>query len=315
MPAPRKLAVLGAPLRSSLLTLGVEAAAGPLRTFALAGAPLAGAEATDAGEVQLPPPGTDDYVAGPGVPKNEGRVRDSLAAISAAVANVVRAGSVPLLFGGDSAVLMGVLAGVSDGRPSPERCGLLALDGAARFQTPSDSPAGDLTAMVLALATGRGPPSMTHIGRNRFPLVQDSDVILAGVRDATPAEAAALVQTRMILLPPEDLAGGGGLARFTGALGKLVRTTREIVLHLDASVFDPGQFPVAAGSPSPGGLSGPDCKRLLGELANWDSEGTLRISGISVSGVDARKDPGGVRLHELAAFSLRTMQGRRNGAG
>ncbi len=315
MPDARRLAVLSAPLRSSLRTLGVEASAGPLRTFAVAGASLLGVEATDAGEVQLPPPGTDDYVAGPGVPKNEGRVRESLAAISAAVAQAVRAGSVPVLFGGDSTVVLGLLAGLSDGRVSTDRCGLLALDGAARFQTPADSPPADLASMVLSLATGHGPPSMTHLGRNRFPLVQESDIILAGVRDALPAEATALVQTRMTLLPPDELAGTWGLARFTGALGKLVRTTRGVVVHVDASVFDPKQFPVAAGSPSSGGLSGPDCKRLVDELAHWDAEHTIQIAGISVSGVDARKDPGGVRMHELAALSLRIFQGRTDGAG
>ncbi len=308
MPPLRRLALLDAPLRSSLLTLGAEAAAGSLRGFAVSGAAVAGVEATDAGEVSLPPAGTEDYVSGPQVPKNEERVRDSLRAISAEVARLVGTGSVPVLFGGDATVLLALLAGVSDGRPDQGRRGLLALDGKARFRGATAGSAADLSQNVMSLATGRGPPSMTHLARDRYPLVQEPDIVLAGVREATPEEAAALVQTRMTILPPEDLAGSGGVARFMGALGRLVRTTAEVVLHLDASALDPAQFPAAVGDAAPGGISPETIKRLLGELTTWNSEGTLRLVGMSVTGVDARKDPGGVRMHELASLAIRVFR-------
>ncbi|MFZ0830643.1 MAG: arginase family protein [Thermoplasmata archaeon] len=313
MPAASRLAFLGAPLRSSLATEGTEGSSHPLRTFAVSGASVAGVVAVDAGDIPLPPPGATDFLAGGPVPKNEGRVRESLLTVASHVADTVRSGSTPVMFGGDATVLLGLLAGLHDGRPSAPRMGLLALDGAARFQTAADSPGGDLVMMVLALATGRGHLSLTHLARDRFPLVQEVDTLLAGIRDASTVEATALVQSRVALLTPDRLQGGGGEAEFMGALGRLTQRTTEVVLHLDVSVLDSAQFPVATGAPSGGGLSLERMRTLVGELSTWNAEGTLRIAGVSVSGVDARKDLGGVRMHELAGFVLRLF-GRRGAA-
>jgi arginase len=310
VPAARKLTLLGVPLRSSLATEGSEAASAPLRTFAVNGAKLAGVEVIDGGEIPLPPPGDTDFLVGGPVPKNESRVRESLRMVASRVADTVRAGSTPALFGGDATVLLGLLAGLHDGGYVAPRMGLLALDSLARFQLSADSPGGDLSSMVLALATGRGPASLTHLARDRFPLVQETDVLLAGVRDASEKEAASLVASRVALLTPDLLRGREGDAHFMEALGRVTSRTPDAVLHLDVSVLDPMQFPVAVGAPSPGGLSLERLKTIGNELGTWISDGTIRIPGVSITGVDARKDPGGVRVHELAGFVLRLF-GRR----
>jgi arginase len=305
VPTAGRLVLLGVPLRSSLASDGTEAAATALRTYAASGAQLAGVEAADGGDVVLTPPGTSDFLAGGPVPKNESRVRESLLAVAVRVAESVRSGGTPILFGGDATVLLGLLAGLHDGGAPSPRQGLLTLDGAARFQTAGDAPGGDLSNMVLALATGRGHMSLAHLARDRFPLVQETDVLAAGVRDAAPAEATALVESRITVLTPDRLRGGEGEARFMGALGRLAHRTADVILHLDVSVLDPSQFPVALGTPSPGGLSLERLKTLVGELSVWNADGTIRLAGVSVTGVDARKDPGGVRMHELAGFALR----------
>lgn len=298
-------------MRSSLATEGTESASTQLRNFAIAGAELAGVEATDAGDVALPLPGTSDFLTGGLVPKNEERVRDSLLIVAHSVEASVREGRVPIVFGGDATVQLGLLAGLHDGHQKAPRIGLLSLDGVARFQTAADSPRGDLSGMVLAIATGRGPVSLAHLAREHFPLVQETDVLLVGVRDASPTEAETLVASRVALLPPDRLEGAGGDAVFMGALGRLAQRTRDLALHLDVSVFDPAQFPVGAGTPPPGGLSLERLRTFVGELAQWASDGTVRIMGVSVTGLDARKDPGGLRMHELAGFVLRLF-GRRS---
>lgn len=220
-----------------------------------------------------------------------------------------------MLFGGDATVLLGLLAGLADGRTTASRTALLSVDGLARFRTTTDAPGGDLSSMVLALATGHGHVSLAHLARDRFPLVQEVDVLLAGVRDASETEASALVESRVALLTPDRLLGSEGVARFMGALGRLTQRALEVVLHLDVSVLDPVQFPAVSGTPTPGGLSLERLKTLVGELSTWSSEGTIRLSGVSVSGVDARKDPGGVRMHELAGFIVRMFMPRVGGAG
>jgi arginase len=295
-------------------TEGTEGAATVLRTFATTGAALTGVNVVDVGDLALPPPGTSDFLSGGPVPKNEGRVRESLMTVGGRVAESVRAGLTPVVFGGDATVALGLLAGIHDGRSPAVRMGLLSLDGAARFQTPADSPGGDLSAMTLALAVGRGHTSLAHLARERFPLVQETDVLLAGVRDASAAEATALVGSRVTLLTPDRLSGGEGEAEFMGALGRLAQRTQDLAIHLDVSVLDPSEFPVAVGSPSPGGLSLERLKTFGSELSKWNAEGTVRISGMAVTGVDARKDPGGVQIHELAGFVLRLFRQREDPA-
>ena len=312
MPSAVSLAVLGAPLRSSLLTEGTELAATHLRSFAVSGAALAGVDVVDAGDVALPPPGTSDYLAGGPVPRNEARVRDSLRLVAARIEETVLAGRTPVVFGGDATVDVALLAGIQDGRSSELRLGVVSLDGAARFRTPETAPGGDLESMVLSLEVGRGPLSLARLARERFPLVQESDVVLAGVRDALPAEAASLAESRIVVLTPDRLVGREGEAVFMGALGRLAQRTRDVVLLLDASVLDPTQLPAAVGEPSPGGLSLEGLKTLGRELSRWHQEGTIRLAGVSVTGVDARKDPAGVHMHELAGFALRCFRGPTN---
>jgi arginase len=265
------------------------------------------------GDVPLPPPGTSDFLSGGSLPKNERRVRESLLTIAARVADSVRANQTPIVFGGDATVGMGLLAGLHDGQSPSGRIGLVLLDGKARFRTVADSPGGDLVTMVLALSVGRGDLPLARLAREKFPLVQEIDVLLAGIRDAVPEEATALVGSRVTLLTPDQLLGVEGEARFTGSLGRLAQRTREVAVQLDVSVLDPIQFPVAVGTPSSGGLSLERLKTVFEELSHWHQEGALRISGVSVSGLDARKDPGGVRMHELAGFVLRLF-GRRGRA-
>jgi arginase family enzyme len=301
----RRVAFLGAALRSSLATEGTEAASAPVRKSAVSGANLSGIEAVDLGEVELPPAGTEDFLAGASVPKNESRVRASLLTTASKVADIVRSGARPVLFGGDATVSLALLAGMLDGREVGSRIGLVAFDGMARYRTPDDMPEGDLSAMVLSLATGRGRLSLAHLAQNHFPLVQEPDVLLAGVRDATPAEAKALVKTRVVVLTPDRLEGTGGVAQFMAALGRLSHQTRDLVLHLDLSVLDPRQFQASVGMPSGGGLSLDQLKRLGAEVSSWNADGTIHLGGISVTGLDARKDPGQARSTEIARFVLR----------
>lgn len=202
-------------------------------------------------------------------------------------------------------VLLGLLAGIQDAGPSAFRIGLVSFDGRARYQTLADSEGADLNSMVIPLAIGKGSLSLAHLAREVFPLVQETDIVLAGVRDAEPSEASALVRSRIALLTPDRLQGAEGIGQFMAALGRLSHNTRDIAVHFDACVFDPHHFSAVVGTPSSGGLSLERLKTLGAELCHWDSDGTIRLRGVSISGVDSRKDPGGTRTHEMASVALR----------
>ena len=87
-------------------------------------------------------------------------------------------GSFPLVLGGDCSILLGCMAAVK----STGKNGLFFVDAHADFYSPGTSTSGEAADMDLALATGRGPESLTNLNGLR-PYVQDPHVIHFGQRD------------------------------------------------------------------------------------------------------------------------------------
>ena len=74
-------------------------------------------------------------------------------ALADATGDVLDAGDVPIVLGGDCSILLGNLLALRRRR----RHGLLFIDGHADFYQPEAEPNGEAASMDLALATGRGP--------------------------------------------------------------------------------------------------------------------------------------------------------------
>src|SRR6476646_4738175 len=96
-----------------------------------------------------------------------------------AVGEVLDAGEVPLVLGGDCSVLLGGALALRRAAAA----GLLFLDGHADFYQPSAEPSGEAASMDLALATGHGPPAVGDL-EGRSPLVRAEDTVVVGFRDA-----------------------------------------------------------------------------------------------------------------------------------
>lgn len=108
------------------------------------------------------------------------------------------------------------------------------LDAHADLNTPLSSPSGHFHGMVLRTLLGEGPQALLgHIPR---PLRADQ-VVLAGVRDLDPPEAAFIDSARIPLFAPETFREPDTIAR--QLLGRGV--TRAYV-HLDVDVINPEDF-------------------------------------------------------------------------
>ncbi|MCM2321931.1 MAG: arginase [Oligoflexia bacterium] len=109
------------------------------------------------------------------------RVRD-------AIYDSMKAGDFPVMLGGDHALAIGSVAGVS--RYCAERNKPLVvfwLDAHADFNTPDSSPSGNIHGMPAAVLAGYGHPKLLNIGHTR-PVLDASRIVQIGIRSVDAVE-------------------------------------------------------------------------------------------------------------------------------
>jgi arginase len=275
----RRYAIIEAPSVLGLRPTGVEDLPG-----ALLGAGLATRlRARRARRVEPPP--YDDRRDPATLMLNPRGIAAYTPRLADAVGEVLDAAEFPLVLGGDCSVVLGGLLALR----RRGRHGLLFVDGHADFYQPEANVNGEAASSDLALATGRGPESMTTF-EGRRPLVRDEDVAVLGVRDAD--EAAGYGSQP---LPPAvkaiDLAevrGSGAEAAAQDAVGHLLRDGLDgFWIHLDADVLDDAIMP-AVDYRMPGGLSWRELETVLRAAL-----GTDRAVGLEVTIFNPRLDRDG----------------------
>jgi arginase len=149
------------------------------------------------------------------------------------------------------------VAGVGSGR----RIGVLWLDAHADFTTPDTTTSGFLDGMGLSVLTGRcwrGPAAAVP-GHRPVP---DRAVILAGARDLSPGEDAALAGSAIARLTAAQLATGD----LASAVERMAEVVDAVHLHVDLDVHDPSIAP-ANGYAAPGGPSAAQVRQVLRTVA------------------------------------------------
>jgi len=180
------------------------------------------------------------------------------------------AGEIPLFLGGDHALAIGSIGGVTAGRST----GVLWVDAHGDFNTPQSSPSGNIHGMPLATLLGQGYPELVNLGRRGAKLRAD-DVVLIGVRELDPGEREALRASglRVYTMRDIDERGIGGVVR--EAL-QVLEHCRHLHLSFDVDVLDP-QVAAGVGTPTPGGISYREAQLLMELLADSGRVGSLDL--------------------------------------
>lgn len=206
------------------------------------------------------------------------QVRRAGRAIAARVTELTDAGHLPLVVGGDCAILPGVLQGLPSGFT------LWFLDGHLDFHDGVTSPTGEAADMDLSLVTDHGPAGVLD---REGPLVDPDQVHLLGCRpvwDESAAEEAARLDPAIHVVSADQLRGAAAAAvgRHLAADG-----AGPAWLHLDLDVLDPLVLP-AVTYREPGGLDWTDLAALVGPLVR-----SGRLLGMSLADFNADEDPDG----------------------
>lgn len=166
-----------------------------------------------------------------------------------------------LVLSGDCTSALGVVAGLQRRGLLP---GVVWIDAHADFHTPRSSPNGDVTAMALAMLTGRTGAALREALASEP--VAPSRVVVAGARAVDDAERDALAKA--------------GIARVTlEALADAALPAPPWYVHLDADVLDAAALP-ALRRPAPDGASEPALAAALRALA---ARGEIAALGLTCS--------------------------------
>ena len=211
-----------------------------------------GYEVADAGDLEVSIQETRD----PGDPRLKylKEIRQTCESLRDMVGEVLAAGRLPIVLGGDHSIAMGTIAGVSRfHRLRGEKTGLIWFDAHGDMNTAETSPSGNIHGMPLAVALGIGEPSLVGLA-GAEPMVEGPRAAVVGLRDVDAAERANLKASGIGTFTMRDIDERGMRTVMQEAIERAASGTAGIHVSLDLDGVDPELAP-GVGTPSPGGLS------------------------------------------------------------
>jgi arginase len=245
---PRRVAILGAPLDLGAARRGVDMGPSAIRLSGLSERLEGlGVSVEDWGNVaaEIPEVASEDDERARYLPA----ILASCAQIAKSVGDIVRAGRMPLVLGGDHSIAMGTLAGLVSVSGTGS---ILWLDAHGDLNRPSTSPTGNVHGMPLAAALGACGFDFGS-GMHEPPWAAPERVVLIGIRSLDPGERELVRDMGLHVFTMSDIDRRGVAAVVHQALD-IVAGASWVHLSLDVDVCDPEIAP-GVGTPVRGGLS------------------------------------------------------------
>lgn len=256
---PRDIHVIGVPLDLGQSLRGVDIGPGAVRYAGLGPALRAlGHTVTDLGDIEIPKRDQLNPDQDPAFAKAIAEVSAKLCAQAEASATN---GATPIFVGGDHAISIGSVSGVT----AAGRTGILWIDAHGDLNTPDTSPSGNIHGMPLATLLGTGLPDLVQLG-GRNPKVLPEDVVLLAIRELDPGERAMALDHGLKVLTMRDIDERGIAKVVREALDHLGHTER-LHVSLDLDSLDPSVVP-GVGTPVPGGLTYREAQLICETIAD-----------------------------------------------
>jgi arginase len=288
--------IIEVPSPLGLRPSGVELAPEVLRTVGL----HSRLGCTDARHV--PVPAYDDRRDQATGVLNPGGIAEVARSLADVVESALQADRLPVVLGGDCSILLGPLLALR----RRGRYGLAYLDGQADFQQPDDEPRGEVASLDLAVATGRGPRSLTDLD-GLAPLVRAEDVALVGYRDFDDNDRFGGEHVRdsgITVLDYRDVRAGTIGQILDRALASLAKPeVQGFWVHFDVDVLDDSIMP-AVDYRHEGGLTWDEAAELVQGLL-----GQPRACGLEVTIFNPNLDPDRNIARNLCDFIVRCVTG------
>lgn len=168
-----------------------------------------------------------------------------------AVYEVLKAGELPVLLGGDHSLGIGSISAVARYcAEAGRKLRVLWLDAHADFNTSSITPTGNIHGMPMACLCGDGPAELTGMS-GRVPAIESAWVRQIGIRSVDEGERQRVRATRLEVYDMRHLDEAGMRAVMEAALAGLDDDT-HLHVSFDVDFLDPEIAP-GVGTTVPGG--------------------------------------------------------------
>jgi arginase len=295
-PTERQVSVIGAPLDLGQGRRGVDMGPSAIRYAELAEhlRDKLGIVAYDLGNVRAPVPEESDIVDEHA--RYLPQILGHCDAVAQLVAKARRAGSTPLVLGGDHSVALGTLVGMAMVH-GPGAA--LWIDAHGDLNTPQTSPSGNVHGMVLAAALGLAGDAFQY-DEWPLPAIAPGRLALVGVRSLDQGERELLkdLDAKVFTMSEVDRLGVETCMRQA-----IAHTAGAAFLHvsLDMDVVDPDHAP-GVGTPVRGGLSYREAHLAMEIVAESGLADSLDV--VEVNPILDRENTTGKLAVELVASAL-----------
>lgn len=255
----KRIGLLGVPLGYGAGTLGSDLGVDAIRMSSARGKTLSGHlaslgyEYNDHGNVSIVTP----YETAPTNGINHYRATlDSFRNTMNAVAEILDAGELPILLGGDHSIAIGTFSALSaHHRAKGREIGLIWFDAHADINTPQTSPSGNIHGMPLAILLGMGDPELTALG-GFAPKLDPKYLAHVGARDIDDGERETIhsLGLRGQFFTMSDIDARGMAACVADAIEIASQAPGGFAVTFDIDVIDP-RFAPGSGTLVRGGIT------------------------------------------------------------
>lgn len=190
------------------------------------------------------------------------RASEELATV---VADIVKAGSIPVVLGGDHSMGMGTIAGLDR---AGTRAGVIWIDAHGDINTPETTPSGNVHGMPFAVALGLAGEPFPAALRGT---TDGKHAVLLALRDIDAGEKDNIKKAGVTAITMADIDRMGMATAMEKAIAVAVGAG-AIHLSLDMDALDPREAP-GVGTPVRGGLTYREAQLAMEMLA---ASGKLR---------------------------------------
>ena len=192
-------------------------------------------------------------------------INEACALLAEMVEEVVRAGNLPLVLGGDHSIAMGTLAGVSRARGRAP--GVIWVDAHGDINAPITSPSGNVHGMPV------------HFALEANSVTPDR-IVFIGLRDVDEGEKRVIRELGVKAFTMSDIDRAGMDRVITEALAIACDGPGSLHVSFDMDGIDPTEAP-GVGTPVRGGLSYREAHLLMEAVAASGALGSLEITEIN----------------------------------
>jgi arginase len=170
------------------------------------------------------------------------------------VESALEEGAIPLVLGGDQAISIGDIAGVTSFyRKQGKKVGVIWFDAHGDMNTPETTPSGNIHGMPFAASLGMGVKELTHI-KGFAPKLDAGVCALIGARSIDEGERDNIRRSGLNVFTIRDVDERGIRDVMQEAIEIASDNTAGILVSLDMDFFDPIESP-GVGTPVIGGAT------------------------------------------------------------